>query len=347
MISGYRKFRTKTVYFGLRSSPNKESNARKSLQNTTEMVQLADRLGYTRYWFTEHHNTTTLMSTSPDMLSMHAAAHTKNIRVGSGGVMLPNHSPLKVVENFTLLEGLYPGRVDLGIGRASGTDGWTMWALLRSKELLGVNDFPEQLDNLLSFFDRNFKNTHPFSNINPPGDKSMVPDMYILGSSEGGLQFALEKGLGFVFAAHLAPQLAVPMLRTYNSNFKPSSYLSEPKSMLATIVITAETEEEAKYIAGPVELLWARMSTGSKNLTFPTPEEAKNHKYTLEEERAKERNKERFIIGSVENVAFQLTKTAKACLVNEIIIADFYPDQESRKRGHELLAMELGLMQGN
>lgn len=173
----------------------------------------------------------------------------------------------------------------------------------------------------------------------------MVPDMYMLGSSEGGLQFALEKGLGFVFAAHLAPQLAVPMLRSYNFNFKPSSYLSGPKSMLATIVITAETEEEAKYIAGPVELLWARMSTGSKNLTLPTPEEAKNHKYTLEEERAKERNKERFVIGSVEKVAVKLIQTAKACLVNEIIIADFYPNQESRKRGHELLAKELGLAQ--
>jgi luciferase family oxidoreductase group 1 len=286
------------------------------------------------------------MSTSPDLLSMHAAAHTKSIRVGSGGIMLPNHSPLKVMENFTLLEGLYPGRVDLGIGRASGTDGWTMWALLRSRELLGVNDFPEQLDNLLSFFNRNFKETHPFSQINPPGDPSLIPDMYMLGSSEGGLQFALEKGLGFVFAAHLAPQLAVPMLRAYRSSFKPSSYLSEPRGMLATIVITAETEEEAKYIAGPAEFMWAQMSTGVKNLTFPTPEEVKNHIYTPEEERAKERNKERFVIGSVEQVAEQLYQIAKASLANEIMIADFYPNQESRKKGHELLANELGLRQG-
>lgn len=286
------------------------------------------------------------MSTSPDLLSMHAAAHTKSIRVGSGGIMLPNHSPLKVMENFTLLEGLYPGRVDLGIGRASGTDGRTMWALLRSRELAEVYDFPEQLDNLISFFARNFEENHPFSPINPPGDKSMVPDMFMLGSSEGGLHFALEKGLGFVFAAHLAPQLAIPVLRAYRSKFKPSSYLNEPQSMLATIVITAETEEEARYIAGPAELMWAQMSTGTRNLTFPTPEEAKNHAYTPHEELARERNKERFVIGNVGQVAEQLHQIAKASLVDEIMIADFYPNQESRKKGHELLAKELGLPRG-
>lgn len=165
----------------------------------------------------------------------------------------------------------------------------------------------------------------------------------MLGSSEGGLHFALEKGLGFVFAAHLAPQLAIPVLRAYRSNFKPSSYLNEPQSMLATIVITAETEEEAKYIAGPAELMWAQMSTGTRNLTLPTPDEAQNHIYTPQEELARERNKERFVIGSVSQVAEHLHQMARASLVDEIIIADFYPNQESRKKGHELLAKEIGL----
>ena len=322
----------------------KDSPASKSLKNVTEMVQLAEELGYSRYWFTEHHNTTNLMSTSPDMLSMHAAAHTNKIRVGSGGVMLPNHSPLKVMENFTLLEGLYPGRVDLGIGRASGTDAQTMLALLRSRELLGANDFPEQLDDLLSFFYRSFKETHPFSHINPPGDKSMVPDLYMLGSSEGGLHFALQKGLGFVFAAQLAPQLAVPMLRAYKNEFKPSSYLNEPKSMMAIMVITAETEEEAEFVAGPAELMWAQMSTGTKILSFPTPSEAKNHTYTLAEASAREHNKARFVIGSPETVAEKLHQMAKASMIDEIIIADFYPNQESRKNGHKLLAKQFGLI---
>ncbi|QHW32235.1 LLM class flavin-dependent oxidoreductase [Paenibacillus rhizovicinus] len=319
------------------------SNASESLKNVIEMAQLAEELGYTRYWFTEHHNTKTSISTSPEMLTMHAAAHTKRIRVGSGGVMLPNHSALKVMENFTLLEGLHPGRIDLGIGRASGTDGQTMLALLRSRELMWANDFPNQLEDLLSFFKRDFKKDHPFSQITPPGDKSMIPDVYMLGSSEGGLQFALDKGLGFVFAAQLAPQLAIPILRAYKNEFKSSSYLSEPKSIIALMVIVAETEEEAEFIAGPAELMWAQISTGTIDLSFSTPLEAKNHIYTLAEESARERNKSRFVIGSVENVAETLHRLAKDSLVDEIIIVDFYPDQESRKKGHKLLAKELGL----
>lgn len=319
------------------------SNPTESLKNSTEMVQLADKLGYSRYWFTEHHNTTSQISTSPDLLSVHAASHTKNIRVGSGGIMLPNHSPFKVVENFTLLEALHPGRIDLGIGRASGTDGWTAWALQRSREALAANDFPEQLDHLLSFFSRDFPRTHPFSNITPPGDSSLVPDMYMLGSSEGGLQFAIEKGLGFVFAAHLAPQLAIPILRSYRKDFKPSLYTKEPKSILAIGVIAAETEEEAKYLAGPLELMWARMRTGSSNLSFPTLEEAEAHIYTPEEEAARNANKDRFVIGNVNDVAHQLRQMAKASLVDEIMIADFYPSQRSRLKGYQLLAEEFDL----
>ncbi|MCT2344394.1 LLM class flavin-dependent oxidoreductase [Bacillales bacterium AN1005] len=323
----------------------KNNSPVEALQNVTELVQLAEELGYTRYWFTEHHNAPNMMSTSPDMLSLHAAAHTKKIRVGSGGVMLPNHSPLKVMENFSLLEGLYPGRIDLGIGRASGTDERTMLALLRSKELLVANNFSEQLDHLLSFFERSFEETHPFSQINTPGDNSIIPDLYMLGASQGGLSFALEKGLGFAFAGHLGPLLAIPMLRAYNQNFKPSRYLSEPKSMLTLIVITADTEEEAKYLARPIELMWAQLVTGKQDLKIHTLEEANNHIYTLDEERATERNKDRFVIGSTETVAEKLHLLAKESLVDEIINADFYPNQESRKKGHRLLAKELGLIQ--
>lgn len=321
-----------------------DSNPIQSLKNSTEMVQVADRLGYKRYWFTEHHNTPSQISTSPDLLSLHAASHTKNIRVGSGGIMLPNHSPLKVAENFTLLEALYPGRVDLGIGRASGTDGLTALALQRSQESLTANDFPEQLNQLLSFFSRNFPFQHPFKNIIVPGNESIVPDIYMLGSSQGGVQFAIDKGLGFVFAAHLAPRLAIPMLRLYRENFKPSIYMNEPKSMLAIGVITAETEEEAKYLAGPLELMWARMATGSRNLSFPTLEEASKYVYTPQEEAARQYNKDRFVIGSAANVAEKLNQMANEALVNEIMIADFYPDQASRLKGYRLLAEEFGLI---
>ncbi|MDQ0901293.1 LLM class flavin-dependent oxidoreductase [Paenibacillus sp. V4I7] len=316
----------------------KYSNPTESLQNTTEVVKLADQLGYTRYWFTEHHNTTSQISTSPELLSLHAASQSQHIRVGSGGIMLPNHSPLKVVENFTLLEALHPGRVDLGLGRASGTDRLTATALQVSGD-----DFSVQLNDLLSFFSRNFPENHPYRRIKPPGDPTLMPELYMLGSSQGGVQFAIERGLGFAFAAHLAPKLAVPILRAYRENFVPSSYLEEPTSILTIAVITAETDEEARYLSGPLELMWARMATGSANISFPTLEEAASHVYTPDEERVREYNAERFVIGSIENVAKRLREKANAAWVDEIMIADFYPEQAARLKALELLAREFGL----
>ena len=229
----------------------------------------------------------------------HVAAHTKHIRVGAGGIMLPNHSPLKVVENFSLLEGLHPERIDLGIGRAPGTDGLTAYALRRSREAVTSYDFPEQFNELLSFSLRNFPADHPYSKIVPIADDSLIPDIYMLGSSTGGVEFALNEGLGFVFASHLAPHLAIPVLQFYRNNFKPSTLRSKPKSILSTILITAESDEEANYLAGPVELFWARLHTGDIHSPFPTLEEASTHVYSANENMARIQNKDRFIIGSI------------------------------------------------
>lgn len=322
----------------------KGNSATESLKNSTETIQLAEKLGFTRYWFTEHHNTSNQVSTSPDLLSIHAAANTKTIRVGAGGIMLPNYSPLKVAENFTLLEALHPGRIDLGVGRASGTDGLTALALQRSREVVYANDFPEQLGQLVSYFARDFAEEHPFKTIKVPGDVTLTPDMFMLGSSQGGVQFAFEKGLGFVFAAHLAPHLAIPVLKAYRQHFKPSANLKEPQSILAIGVIVAKTEEEAKYLAGPVELMWARIGSGSSDISFPTVEEAYEHPYSPREEQTRLSNQARFVIGSVEQVAQKLREMANEAQVDEIMIADFYPTQESRLKGHRLLADQFELM---
>lgn len=314
-----------------------------TLQNSTDLVQLADKLGYTRYWFAEHHNTKFQMSTSPDLLSAHAAAHTENIRVGSGGIMLPNHSPLKVAENFSLLEGLHPGRIDLGIGRAPGTDGLTALALRRSREAITGDDFPEQLDELLSYFGRDFSDDHPFRNITASPDKSLVPEIYMLGSSNGGMQFAAHHGLGFVFAAHIAPHLAVPMLREYRKNFTPSKFMEEPDSTLAIIVIAAKTGAEAEYLSGPAQLQWVRWNTGQFKDPTPTLEEAAAYNYTAQEKRVLEENKSRFVIGSAENVKKKLDTLAEEAQVDEIMILNMLTDKESRHRSFELLAEEFGL----
>lgn len=314
-----------------------------TLQNTTELVQLADSLGYTRYWFAEHHNTKHQISTSPDLLSAHAGAVSKNIRVGSGGIMLPNHSPLKVAENFSILEGLHPNRIDLGIGRAPGTDGLTALALRRSREVVTTDDFPEQLSELLAYFSRNFPAEHPFKDISASPDPALIPDIYMLGSSNGGMQFAIERGLGFVFAAHISPHLAVPVLRNYRENFKPSSLMSEPKSILAIIVVTAETEEEATYLAGPAELQWVRWGTGAFHLPPPTLKEAETHVYTPEEEAVRQQNKGRFVIGSVNSVEHQLRKLAAEAMVDEIMILNMLTEKNTRHKSYELLANAFNL----
>ncbi|MCY7821189.1 LLM class flavin-dependent oxidoreductase [Bacillus inaquosorum] len=319
------------------------NNVSQTLKDSTERIQLADELGYTRYWFAEHHNTANQVSTSPDLMIAHAATHIKRIRVGSGGIMLPNHSPLKVVENFSLLEALHPGKIDLGIGRAPGTDGLTAYALRRSREAVTTDDFPEQLNEMLSFFKRDFPSNHPFSQIIPVADV-LVPELYMLGSSNGGVQFASNEGLGFVFASHLAPHLAIPVLLNYRSNFKASPFMSEPKSIVSVIVITAETEEEANYLAGPVELYWARLYTGDVHSPFPTLEEASKHVYSSNENLARTRNKDRFIIGSIETVAQKLRYLAKETMVDEVMIMEFYSDKTASQKAYRLLAKEFNLV---
>jgi len=314
--------------------------AAETMQKSIKLAQLADELGYTRYWFAEHHNTPFQVSTSPELMSLHAAAHTKNIRVGSGGIMLPNHSPLRVAENFLTLEAMYPNRLDLGIGRAPGTDGLTAYALRRSREAVTSYDFPEQLTQLLGFLSKDLPAEHPFSRIQPFPGITSIPDIYMLGSSNGGVQFAIENGLGFVFASHIAPHLAVPMLRAYKQHFKPTRYASEPKSIFATALITAETDEEAQYLAGPVELFWARLNTGNLGTTFPTLEEASQHRYTPAEEAARAQNKDKFIVGGIKRVKQQLEALAEQAMVDEFMLLEFYTDQAARHKAYRLLASE-------
>lgn len=319
-----------------------QETAAQTLKNSTELVQLADQLGYTRYWFAEHHNTKFQVSTSPDLLAAHAAAITNRIRVGSGGIMLPNHSPLKVVENFSLLESLHPGRIDLGLGRAPGTDGITALALRRSREAVTRYDFPEQFAELMAFFTKSFSPEHPFSNISATAEEA-IPDLFMLGSSDGGMQVAAEHGLGFAFAAQISPQLAIPMLRNYHERFKPSKFLSKPNGILAIIVICAATEEEAKALARPAQLQWARWGTGVYKLPPPGLKEANDHIFSPAEEAVTIENAGRFVIGTPAQVKEQLNSLAEQAKVEEVMILNMIPDKEKRNESFTLLAETFNL----
>lgn len=314
-----------------------------TLQNSTEAVQLAEQLGYTRYWFAEHHNATFQMSTSPDLLSAHAAALTKDIRIGSGGIMIPNHSPLKVVENFSILEALHPGRIDLGMGRASGTDGITNAALRDNHEQLTGESIMNKLMEILAFFNRDFPEDHPYRDIKASPDPSLRPELFMLGSSDGGMQIASQLGVGFAFAGQINPDWAVPMLKKYRENFQASQYLSQPYSMLATIVICADTDEEAADIAGPAELQWVRWMTGEYKSAPPTLEEARSHTYTKEETQAREQNKSKFIIGSPKTIKEKLEQITSEAEVDEVMILNMITDKEARHKSYSLLAEEFNL----
>jgi luciferase family oxidoreductase group 1 len=314
-----------------------------ALQHVMELSQTADKLGYTRYWFAEHHNTPDQTSSSPEMLAALAAALTKHIRVGTGGIMLPNHSALKVAESFSTLETLYPQRVDLGIGRAPGTDGNTALALRRSLKAVQYDDFPEQLEELLSYFSSGFSEDHPFSQIKLTPPITSFPEIYMLGSSDGGMRFASKYGLGFTFAAHISPDYAVPVLRMYHNQFQPSIFMPQPKSIISIMAIAAETEEEANYLAGPLELQWMRWNTGVFQLPPPTLEEASSYRYSPQEEAVRRSNKGRFIVGRTDQVAERLRRLAKDTLSDEVMILQMVPDMDARKHSMELLAVEFDL----
>src|SRR5918996_4815049 len=217
-----------------------------ALQNSIELARHVDGLGYVRYWLAEHHNLASVASPAPDLMIGQIAAVTKNIRVGSGGVMLPNHAPLVVAERFKMLEALFPGRIDLGLGRAPGTDPATAYALRARLDGRNGDEFLERLMELMLWETRNFPEGHPFNNVVAmPSDAPLQP-VWLLGSSDYSADLSAQIGMGFAFAHHFASYDAVEALTHYRARFKPSPSRSTPWSILAVAVVAAETDEEAE-----------------------------------------------------------------------------------------------------
>jgi luciferase family oxidoreductase, group 1 len=321
-----------------------DHSATEVLNNSTEIARLAEKLGYTRYWFAEHHNSKSLMSMFPEIMIAHVASKTERIRVGSGGVMLPNHSALSVAERFSMLEALHPGRIDLGLGRAPGTDGRAAFALRRTWDAIKQDLFPEQLEELLGFLGHDLRKDHPFASITASPDPSLTPQLYMLGSSTGGVQFAIENGLAFVFAAQINAELAVPVLNMYRQKFKPSKYYQEPKSMMSIGVFTADTEEEARYYAAPTILMWTMLSSGRRFQSIPSAKEANEYNYSPQEEVIRQHQMQKFVIGTPGQVAEQLSRWAEKTKVDEIVIVDSYTDKNARIHSYKLLSKEFGLI---
>src|SRR6516162_5639017 len=244
-----------------------------ALHNSLDLARRADSLGYKRYWLAEHHNLANIASSSPDIMIGQVAAVTSRIRVGSGGVMLPNHAPLMVAERFKVLEALFPGRIDLGLGRAPGTDPVTSYALRRRQDAGGDDDFLERFRELLLFESNAFPQGHPFRSVRAMPQDVPLPQIWLLGSSGYSAQLAAMVGVGFSFAHHFADHDAVAAMLSYRDRFKPSSALATPYAILACAAVCADSEAEAERLAATIDLNFVRRSRG-EYLPLASPQEA-------------------------------------------------------------------------
>jgi luciferase family oxidoreductase group 1 len=309
------------------------STASEALRRTVELARLADRLGYVRYWFAEHHNLPSIGSSTPEVLIAHAAAQTERIRFGSGGVMLPNHVPLKVAETYHTLEALHPGRIDLGIGRAPGTDQVTVRAL-RSFD---PEQFPAHLAELVALSRETLPPEHPFASVHVIPGGVTLPPIWILGSTGASARFAGASGLGYAFASHFSPTPAAPAFRAYRESFEPSDTFPRPHAILGVAAVCAETDERADYLALSADLSWARLLSG-KLAPFPSPEEALAYTYTPQEQAAVRERRALLIVGNPEKVRARIEQMVAETEANEVMVTSLIHSHAERLRSYELLA---------
>lgn len=307
------------------------SNQKEAIENSIKTMQEAESLGYYRYWFTEHHSSSHLVSTAPDLMIALALSHAKTIRLGSGGIMLPNYSALKVAENFAILESMYPGKIDLGIGRAPGTNAQTAYALARSRNVMVENNFEQQLKELTHYFKGDFPKSHPFESIKLSDSVNHIPNMMMLGSSHGGVEFAIKFDLPFVFAGHISPELSTEVLNRYYKE-------TNRKGILAMGVLCAETNEEAWRLVKPYELMWLRLFQGIGGFERMSVEEADNYEYTDRDQIILEGIRKKMIIGDKKTIEKHLKELEVQCHIDEFMMVDIYPNHESRINGIRLLS---------
>jgi luciferase family oxidoreductase group 1 len=309
------------------------SNPARALAETTELAVTAERLGYKRLWVAEHHGMPAVASSAPPVLIAHLASATSVIRIGSGGVMLPNHSPLVVAEQFGTLEALHPGRIDLGLGRAPGTDPRTARALRHHGDL-GADQFPNDVVELMGYLaESDGPATHPSA---VPG-RGYLPEVWLLGSSLFSAELAGILGLPYSFAYHFSPRLLDGALERYRSSFEPSAYLAEPYIMVAVAVLCAPTEEEARWLAQSSALSVLQLRTGRLGM-FPSPEEAASYPFTAADRALVQEVMETHVIGDPGAVRNGLVDLQRRTGADEIILSTRAHSYAARARSLELVA---------
>lgn len=328
--------------------------ATEALRTSVALSRLAESRGFHRFWVAEHHSMPGVASSSPAVILAHLAAHTERIRLGSGGVMLPNHAPLVIAEQFGTLEAMAPGRIDLGLGRAPGTDGATAAALRRTDRLNeGADDFPQQLTELIRFLDDDFPDGHPYARIHavpgpvqatsPGGEQSPHrPPVWLLGSSGFSARLAGMLGLPFAFAHHFSAQNTVPALDLYRDSFRPSAVLDAPYALIGVAAFAAEDEKEARRQVKAAALNMLRLRRGRPGLV-PTPEEAEAYEFGPLEEEFFESWTANVVHGTPDQVRSGLDDLHKRTGADELMLTANAHGGEARLRSYELVADAYGL----
>lgn len=321
------------------------STAAQALQNTIDLARFTETLGYERYWIAEHHATASLASPAPEIMIARVAAETFRMRVGSGAVLLPHYSALKVVETFRVLHALYPDRIDLGLGRAPGGTRLDAYALQRdrSQESIEREDFGHQLVELLTFFRNEYPADHVFSRIRVSPDMPGFPQVWLLGSSGWSADAAAFLGLPYGAAHFINPQTTRAAIEHYRANYKPSPEWPEPKVLVATGAIVAETAEEAEFLHSSQRLRRLLRDLGESG-PVPTPEDATKRLAELNPAPTTDHSEwPRMLVGDVDGVKAQLDEMAHELDVDEFMLVTVVHSHEARKRSYELLAQAYGL----
>jgi luciferase family oxidoreductase group 1 len=315
-----------------------------ALQGAVALARAVDRLGYTRLWYAEHHNMPGIATTTPEILIAHVAPLTAHVRLGAGGVMLPNHSALKVAESYKLLEALHPGRIDLGIGRAPGTDGRTALALRRARHGVGAEDFLEQLGELMAWGGgaATFPTGHPFGAVRAMPDDRQLPEIWLLGSSDYSATVAAQLGLGFAFAGHFSQEPPEVPMRSYRAAFTPSPHRAVPHAILALSVFCADTDEAAQRMASSMRLSFVQLRAGRPG-RLPSPDVALAHQFSTEERAVVDFFTHLRICGTPEQVRDRIEDAAARTEADEIMVVTHAFELQARLRSYELVAQAFAL----
>lgn len=313
------------------------STAGEALQRSISLARRVDELGFHRFWMSEHHAMDTLACSAPEIMLARIGAETRRIRIGSGGIMLPHYTPLKVAEVFRTLYALYPNRVDLGVGRAPGGGPMETLALRRSRRTPMEDDFPDQVSELLAFLNGGFQEDHPFSRVRAMPAVTGSPDVWMLGSSMWSSAAAIEFGLPYSFAHFFSPVKTRDAIEAYLRGFRGGQYRSAPEATVAVGAICAETQEEAEYLASSVKLLQRRIRLGDRR-PVRSPEEALRELQALGDGSLEEGEWPRYFVGTPSRVREQMEQMASELGIHELIVNTILWDYEKRVRSYELLS---------